>query len=45
MRQKYLAIALAIGLFLWAAVSLSGLDVQWLGIAIDGGLLKPPPQR
>jgi hypothetical protein len=45
MREKYLAVALATGLFLWAALSLSGLDVQWLGIAleiaIDGGLLKP----
>jgi len=39
--QRYVAITLAAALLLWAAVSLSGLDRQWLGVAIDGGLLKP----
>jgi hypothetical protein len=42
MYEKYLAVALAIGLFLWVGLALSGLDLQWLGIAIDGGLLKTP---
>jgi hypothetical protein len=40
MYERYVGIAISISIVLWIALSLSGLDVQWLGIAIDGGLLK-----
>ena len=41
MSEKYPAIALAVDLLLWLALSMSGLDLQWFGVAIDGGRLKP----
>jgi hypothetical protein len=41
MTERYLAIGVAIALFLWLAVTFSGVDVRWFGIAVDGGLLRP----
>ncbi len=40
MSEKHLAVAVAVGVLLWLVLSMSGLDVQWFGIAIDGGLMK-----
>jgi hypothetical protein len=41
MNERYWAVIIAIALALWVLISVFDLDVRWLGIAIDGGLLRP----
>lgn len=40
LREQHVAVVLAALIALCVILSLSGLDVQWLGVEVDGGLLR-----
>jgi hypothetical protein len=40
MREKHVAIGLAVLIFAWVFLTLSGLDVEWLGVDLDAAVLE-----